>query len=193
MRKAISVGSVLLAAVLISIMASARGADAATALLKVFVTNDTANPVPTKAVGTTPVSGSVSVSNFSSSSPPPLWQGTPYVQSHVDLHIGIENCQEFAIPAGKVLLLERAVVEMSTATGGSGGATVRMTPLDGAPFAQVVVPTHPAAPILQFDGNHPGYSGSVDIGIPVTAVSSCTRGADVNSLFTVIGYLVPAN
>jgi hypothetical protein len=114
------------------------------------------------------------------------------VRSNVNIHVGIANCQEFTIPAGKVLFLERAVVEYSTAPGGSGGATVRVTPLGSDSFEQITVPAQVDAPALQVDGNHPRYSGSVDIGLPVTTVSNCTRGSGVTGLSTVIGYVVPA-
>jgi hypothetical protein len=193
MRKVLSVVGVLLVACLTWAVVSAGGpASAASAIMNVFVTNDTSHPVPTRPIGNTVVSGSVSVDNFPSATPPALWQGTPFVDSHIDINVGIENCLDFTIPAGNVLYLVRAVADYNVAPGGTGGAKVGVTPLGGS-AERIAIPTAVDAPAAQFDGNHPRYTGAVDIGLPVTAVSSCTRGSGLNGTVTIMGYLVPAS
>lgn len=191
MRKAISVVGVLVAAVTLLILASTRGADAAAAILKVFVTNDASNPVPTRAVGTTDVSGSVSVDNFPEHAPPPLWQGTPYSEYNLNTNVSLEECDTFPIPAEGTLFVTRVVADFDMPAGASGYASVRYTPLGGSEV-KIPIPTPPGGLVAQVDGNRQDYAGALEIGQPVSALRICfVSSGGLVAESNVLGYVLP--
>jgi hypothetical protein len=51
------------------------------------------------------VQGTVNVGNFPTEKAPPLWQGTPYVESFEIVSGG--ECRSFEIPEGMILFAER--------------------------------------------------------------------------------------
>lgn len=190
MRKAISIVGVLVAAVLVLILASTRGADAAAAVLKVFITNDTTNPVPTRAVGTTAVSGSVNVDNFPADTPPPLWQGTPYSEYNLDTNVTNEECGTFPIPAEGTLFVTRVLADFDMPAGASGYASVRYTPVGGTEV-KIPIPTTTSGIIAQVDGNRQGYAGALEIGQPVSAIRTCfVSSGGLVAESNVLGYVV---
>jgi hypothetical protein len=191
MRKAFSVVGVLVAVVLVSIMATTRGADAAAAVLRVFVTNDASNPVPTQAIGTTAVAGTVSVDNFPADTPPPLWQGTPYAEYVLNTNVEFEECSEFPVPADDTLFVTRVVADFDMPTGASGYASVRYTPLGGDPV-KLPMPMTQGGLVQQVDGNRIDYNGAVEIGQPVSAIRVCfvSTGGLVGEA-TALGFVLP--
>lgn len=110
----------------------------------------------------------------------PLWQGTPFVVTR-NLSGG---CVPVEIPAGSILFAERAVENGVDRGRGATFARVKVTPL-GQEFEQEIGipvnkgPTYPGGD---------GYSGALELGIPVTAMSAC--GSDLDEV-TIIGYLLP--
>ena len=169
MRRASSVLGVLLAAVAVSIVAVPRGADAAATLLGVVVKNTDANPVPTKATGTTAVSGSVSVDNLPAATPPPLWQGTPYAEYELNTDVTFEECSDFPIPAGKGLYVTHVIADFDMPAASSGTASVKITPVDGT-LVRIPMPVQQGGLTGQFDGNRQDYAGELDVDLPVTAI-----------------------
>lgn len=164
------------------------------------VQNGTANPVKTQAVGETRVTGTVgiantpnvNVANFPTFTPPPLWQGTPFITNQVVLDAEFEKCEAFeAVPAGMILFAERAIVSLNTRQGGRGGARIEVKPLGAAFPDRIPVPTHPSSPQAAVDGNLDGYEGSIELNLPITEASACFRGTAANGDMTLIGFLVP--
>lgn len=191
MRKAISIVGALMAAALVLVMASTRGADAAAAVMKVFITNDTSNPVPTRAVGTTDVSGTVSVDNFPADTAPPLWQGTPYSEYNLDTNVTNEECGSFPIPAEGTLFVTRVLADFDMPAGASGYASVRYTPLGGTEV-KIPIPTPPGGLVAQVDGNRQDYAGALEIGQPVSAIRICfVSTGNLVAESNVLGYVVP--
>jgi hypothetical protein len=187
MRKAFSAVGVLLLAVLVAVLATARGADAASAIMKVFVTNDADHPVPTRAVGTTDVSGSVSVSDL------PAWQGTPYLKYALNTNVEFEECDSYAIPEGKILFVERVVADFDMPTGESGTAAVRLTPLGEENAIKIPIPATQGGLVGQVDGNRTDIAGAIDIGQPVTEIRVCfASSGGLVAESNVMGYLYDA-
>jgi hypothetical protein len=166
---AVLVGAVLAATVFRNDIASARPAAQA-----VTVDNTAANPVPVR---------------------PPLWQGTPYMDSEVVLDGGCEDMQ--AIPAGKVLFLQRAVGDFNVVPGGTGSMALAFTPLGGTNATFIDIPNHASAPALQVAGKYDGYSGVVEVGQPTTATPEACMFASsadiIRGKITIMGYLLPAS
>jgi hypothetical protein len=193
----VAVGSVL------TMLGSPRVVDAAAdKVVRVFVSNDDANPVPTRAIGTTAVAGTVAidgtpnvnVTNFPAPAPAPLWRGTPYASSRILLNATSYRCDALdPIPAGMVLFAERAIVAFNVPAGQHGSALVAITPL-GSGTKSLAVPVSPGPPVDQVRGIYDGYAGAVDLGIPLTSVEACLYGGGTgaNGDITVLGYLVPA-
>jgi hypothetical protein len=151
---------------------------AADSFKDVIVRNDDSNPVPVRPT------------------PPPLWQGTPYHDVAIVFNAGVVQCEAMnPIPAGTVLFLERVISNFNVPPGASGFAQVSVSPL-GAPTASLFIPTFPTAPALQVAGLYDQYAGSLEVGLPVTAVEACVAGgndeAPARARIEVIGFLMPA-
>lgn len=148
-----------------------------------MVTNDAAHPVP--------VSGSVSVSNFSAKT---LWEGQPYAEYRLNTNIEFEECNEYPIPEGKVLFVTRVVADFDMPAGASGTAAARFTPLGAANPIKVPIPATQGGLVGQVDGNRQVIAGALDIGQPVTSIKMCfvSSGGLVGES-NVFGYLVPAS
>lgn len=85
-------------------------ADAAVRAQDVLIRNTDAEPVPTKAIGTTPVSGSVAVTGPVSVAAPGRFTG----QAEAGGGPGGENCTDLAVPAGKRYLVEAVHLDVNT-------------------------------------------------------------------------------
>jgi hypothetical protein len=125
---------------------------------------------------------------------PPLWQGTPYVDTNVVFGSGCEAFKE--VPAGKVLYVQHAIASFNVAPGQGGTAAVGVTPLGGSEDF-IYLPTHPSGPVDQVSGVYDGYMGSDDIGLPTsTAPEACFFASaedDLRGRIIVSGYLVDAS
>lgn len=191
MRKPLTALGALLAAALVLVLASTQVAGAAAAIMKVVVTNTADNPVPTRAVGTTDVSGTVSVDNLPTDAPPPLWQGTPYSEYKLNTNVQNEECDDFPMPAAGTLFVNRVLADFDMPAGASGYASLRYTPLGGSEV-KIPIPTPPGGLVAQVDGNRQDYAGSVELGQPVSALRICfvSSGGLVGES-NVLGFVLP--
>src|SRR5215207_1679356 len=147
MRRKIVLGGLVLIAVSMGLGATLFRdgvAQAAQAILPVVVTNDASQPVPVRPT------------------PPPLWQGTPYIEARVIFGSGCEDLA--AIPAGQVLFAQRAIVDFNVAPGRTGSAAIRFTPLGADTSTFVDIPAEPSAPAQQVAGIYDRYMGVVELG-----------------------------
>lgn len=114
-----------IAGILVILTAASLGAGgqslAKTQPMQVFVTNSTSNPVNTKAVGTTQVSGTVTVGN---SSPIVVHNDSDdripvRVEKNVSLDEGTSGIVSgmYQVPAGKMLVMETEALTTSLAVG----------------------------------------------------------------------------
>ena len=163
---------------------------AATPFQNVIITNTASQPVP------------VSIGNTAGqpvpvkSPPQPLWQGTPYVSTQIILDNDTSNCDTFAaIPAGKILYVERVITDFNLKPGAGAHTALRITPLGGSSNT-LDIPAYPTAPASQVAGLYDDYTGSLDVGLPTSAApQACIfgdRDDDYAAGITVTGYLVDA-
>lgn len=97
-------------------LAAQPAANAASALINVVVTNDTAHPVPTRATGTTTVGGTVEVGN-SSDEPVPVSGSVSVADEREPFEVRLDfslddggfsynTSDNFTVPAGKRLIVQ---------------------------------------------------------------------------------------
>ncbi|MGH9245155.1 MAG: hypothetical protein ACRD29_12735 [Acidimicrobiales bacterium] len=132
------------------------------------------------------VAGTVNVGNFPAPTPPPLWQGSPYVQTEI---LESTPCRDVFIPHGLVLFAERIVTRvLASPAFGRFDLWVNLTPLGGFEtyFHIPTTPGHPAPGPLDT------YGATVDVGVPVTEMELCSDTTASGAIVTVFGYLVPA-
>jgi len=171
---AVFAGAVLATTVFRNDIASARSA-----AQTVTIDNTAANPVPVREQGP----------------PPPLWQGTPYIDTRVIFGSGCEALE--TIPAGTVLFVQRAIVNFNVAPGQTGSSAIRLTPLGGSSQASIDIPSHPSAPAQQVAGIYDRYMGVIEVGQPSsTTPQGCFFAGSEDVLrgtITVMGFLLPAS
>ena len=100
-------------------------ADAAVKAQEVLIRNTDAEPVPTKAVGTTPVSGTVGVSGPVTVTRPERFTG----QAEASGGPGGEDCTDLVVPAGKRYLVE--AVHLDVGTSAEPNVYIRLTRATG--------------------------------------------------------------
>jgi hypothetical protein len=174
MRRNVVLGGLLLIAVSMVLGATVFREEVAQAAQSIVVANDASNPVPVK---------------------PPLWQGTPYIESRVIFGSGCEDLA--AIPAGQVLFAQRAIVDFNVAPGRTGSAAIRFTPLGAANSKFVDIPAEPSAPAQQVAGIYDRYQGVIELGQPATGTpQGCFFAGSEDVLrgtIMLMGFLVPAS
>lgn len=168
----------------------------------VVVTNDATQAVPVTA--TQDGTWNVDVANFPAPAAPPLWQGEPYIRQlpREDGTLGGSSCIS-PLPAGKVLFLERVVVESEYGAAGTRFAglnphawlTVDRDPRVVDSGRRIAVPIFPSGHREQefqdatYKYGH--WTGALDIGQPVMT-DLCVGSLSGDYRFTLLGYLVPA-
>lgn len=198
MKRSLILGTVgvAVAGSLLSMVASPGVIAAAAKGQEVLVTNGDDHPVPTKAVGSTAVTGTVEiagtpkvhVTNLPASAAAPLWQGTPYLGT---LRLHQAGCEAPPIPAGHILYVQRAVTRFMTLNDPHVSAGVQITPHGSGPAHSELVPI--PASMRSNSSEVAGYDGSVEIGLPVTATAACINFGPVSepASISIIGYLIP--
>lgn len=127
------------------------------------------------------VSGTVDVGNFPAPAPPPLWQGTPYVNWVV---LGPDSeCGRLAeIPPGTVLFVKRVVASRV-----ENWVNLFFWLPDGTRVVGMPLPISAADDPESFVNDR---SGSLEFDVPVTQLEAC--GDHKRAHVTVFGYLVAA-
>jgi hypothetical protein len=199
MKRSVILGTVGVAAAgsLLSMVVSPGViAAAATKAQEVLVTNGDEHPVPTKAIGSTAVTGTVDiagtpkvhVTNLPAAAAAPLWQGTPYLST---LRLHQAGCEAPSpIPAGHILYVQRAVTRFMTLNDPHVSAGVQIAPHGSAPAYSQLVPIPTS--MRSNSSEVAGYDGSVEIGLPATAATACINFSPVSepASITIIGYLI---
>jgi hypothetical protein len=177
MKSAYKNAALVLGVVIVVAAAVPTFAASAEKIQQVFVTNSSANPVPVEPT------------------PPPLWQGTSYIDERVVLGAQCNDMGE--IPSGQVFFAQRVIVDFNVAPGQTGSAKVRFTPLGAGSPESFDIPSHPSAPASQVAGNYDRYMGVLELGQPVTgtpeACMFASGASDIAGSITLMGYLVPAS
>jgi hypothetical protein len=177
MKSAYKNAALVLGVVIVVAVAVPTFAASAEKIQQVFVTNSSANPVPVEPT------------------PPPLWQGTSYIDERVVLGAQCNDMGE--IPSGQVFFAQRVIVDFNVAPGQTGSAKVRFTPLGAGSPESFDIPSHPSAPASQVAGNYDRYMGVLELGQPVTgtpeACMFASGASDIAGSITLMGYLVPAS
>ena len=176
MRRAVFVAFLLIlgSAVLGATVLREPIAWAASPFQSVIVANDPSAPVPVKAAP---------------------WQGEPYITSRVVLGA---RCNDLpAIPAGKILFAQRAIVSFNVAPGMTGSAGLQFQPLGAGGPSLLDLPVHQSSRAQQVAGIYDGYRGVLELGQPTASTMQACMFAgaedDIAGSVTVMGYLLPAS
>ena len=202
-RRARTILAVTVAFLLGGVLFGGPGAQAASALLSVFVTNDTAHPVPTRAIGTTAVSGSVNVGNLPATQPV---SGTVEVadsrepfETRIDLEASgaTVSTGSFSVPAGKRLVVEFVSAAVNVPNGqtplvslnASTGAVGFRVPVELQGVGNGNAFYGGALQVLDFAAPGSFYTASLERQLPAGGLPT----GDGGGFIYVSGYLIPSS
>lgn len=148
-----------------------------------LIVNDSSSPVP-----------------VSFAAPPavttPLWQGTPFLESHVVLNrssTGFQQCETaFTAAAGNAVLLQTIATSFNVPPNGHGGVSARLTLADGS-RTSIPVPTgRTAGAGTSTAVVNDQFEGSLVLnGFPVTSAEFCLIGVSGAGQMSFVGFTVP--